>query len=122
MDYSFPNQCARVFVSDARPGAKEHEVGRWLTAGSNTVVYSNPKGELGETLHNVQTSNRQWREDEFLLPPEHTKGRSQIRVRVQFEPRPIPLFPGHPIAKLAWSEYRYWAYSFVMPKVAEPRP
>lgn len=119
MDYSFPNQCARVFVSDAdessgQPG--EHEVGRWYTAGSNTVVYSNPKGELGKTEHHVQTSNRRWREDEFLLPPALTRGKSKIRVRVQFVPRDIPLFPGYPLPRQAWSEYHYWAYSFVMPR------
>jgi len=27
-----------------------------------------------------------------------------------------PLFPGYPIAPLAWSEIRYDAYCYVMPK------
>jgi len=119
MDYSFPNQCAKVFVSDNKPDAPWHEVGTWYTAGSNTVVYSNPKGETGPAEHKVQTSNRRWREDEFLLPRSATAGRSAIRVRVEFAPRNIPLFPGHPLAEQAWSEYQYKAYSYVMPKVAE---
>ncbi|MEP0843927.1 MAG: DUF2961 domain-containing protein [Phycisphaerae bacterium] len=115
-DYAFPNQCAMVSVADDRPGGPWHEVGLWYTAGSNTCVYSDPKGELGATLHNVQTSNRRWRESEFLLPRELTEGRSSIRVRVAFQPRNIPLFPGHPLAEQAWSEYRYWAYCYVMPR------
>lgn len=116
MDYSFPNQCAKVFVADDSPGAPWREVGLWYTAGSNTCVYSDPKGELGATQHNVQTSNRRWREDEFLLPRELTEGRSSIRIKLEFVPKNIPLFPGHPLPKQAWSEYRYWAYSYVMPR------
>ena len=126
MDYSFPNQCARVFVAetgvtDPKPGTRNpepetwHEVGSWYTAGSNTVVYSNPPDELGAAEHNVQTSNRRWREDEFMLPRELTDGRSAIRVKVEFTPRNIPLMPGHPLREQAWSEYRYWAYCYVMP-------
>jgi hypothetical protein len=115
LDYSFPNQRAEVFVagdeaSDWKPA------GIWYLAGSNTCVYSDPKGELGETQHIVVTSNRQFRDDEFLLPVELTKGRSKIRVRVKFTPVNRPLFPGHPMAELAWSEIRYDAYCFVMPR------
>lgn len=118
MDYSFPNQCANVSVSEDKAGAGWHEVGMWYTPGSNTVVYSNPKAETGATEHHVQTSNRRWREDEFLLPRWATQGRSAIRVKVEFVPRNIPLFPGHPLAEQAWSEYQYKAYCYVMPKVA----
>ena len=120
-DYSFPNQCARVFVAENRDGpAAWQEVGHWYTAGSNTVVYSNPKGELGATLHHVQTSNRRWREDEFLLPRALTQGRSAVRIRLEFVPRNIPLFPGHPLPPQAWSEYRYTAYCYRMPVLASP--
>jgi len=117
LDYSFPNQCAKVSVADVRRGAPWHEVGLWYTAGSNTCVYSDPKGELGATLHNVQTSNRRWRDDEFLLPRSLTGGRSLIRVKLEFVPRNIPLFPGHPLTPQAWSEYRYTAYCYVMPRI-----
>lgn len=116
MDYGFPNQCARVFVADDRPDTPWCEVGMWYTAGSNTVVYSNPKAETGAAEHYVQTSNRRWREDEFLLPRSATEGRSVIRVKVEFVPRNIPLFPGHPPAEQAWSEYQYKAYCYVMPQ------
>jgi len=117
MDYGFPNQCARVFVSDDKDGAEWQDVGMWYTAGSNTVVYSNPKAETGATEHHVQTSNRRWREDEFLLPRSATEGRSAIRVKVEFVPRNIPLFPGHPLPEQAWSEYQYKVYCYVMPQV-----
>jgi hypothetical protein len=119
MDYSFPNQCAKVFVSDDKPHSPWREVGTWYTAGSNTAVFSNPKAETGAAEHIVRTSNRRWREDEFLLPRSATQGRSAIRVKVEFTPRSIPLFPGHPVADQAWSEYQYKAYSYVMPRVAE---
>ena len=42
-------------------------------------------------------------------------GRSAIRVRITFTPVKIPLFPGHPLPELAWSELRYDAYCWVMP-------
>ena len=70
----------------------------WYLAGSNTCVFSSPRGELGAALHVVQTSNRRFRDDEFLLPLELTKGRSSIRVRVKFTPVETPLYPGLPAA------------------------
>jgi hypothetical protein len=72
---------------------------------------------LGAVEHNVQTSNRRWRDDEFLLPRKLTEGRSRIRVRVEFVRKDIPLFPGQPLSPQAWSEFRYSAYCYVMPKV-----
>ncbi len=115
-DYSFANQCARVWVSAGPEPQEWREAGIWYAAGSNTVVYSNPKAELGATEHHVQTSNRRWRQDEFLLPLADTRGHSSIWVKLEFMPRPIPLFPGHPLAPQAWSEYRYDVYSFVIPR------
>ncbi len=115
LDYAFPNQRARVLVAAAEPGAKFEEAGIWYLAGSNTCVYSNPREETGKTQHVVQTSNRRWRDDEFLLPRRLTEGRDAIRVRVEFQPLERPLFPGGPSAPSAWSEYRYDAYAFVPP-------
>jgi hypothetical protein len=115
LDYSFPNQRAEVAVADDRSGEWK-AAGIWYLAGSNTCVYSDPKGELGETLHNVQTSNRRFRDDEFLVPRDLTRGRSAIRVRIKFSPVDRPLFPGHPFpVEPAWSELRYKAYSWVLP-------
>ena len=119
LDYSFPNQRAEVFVADVTKDptkAKWKAAGIWYLAGGNTCIYSNPKEELGATQHNVQTSNRRFRDDEFLLPLDLTMGRSAIRVRVKFTPVEIPLFPGNPLPELAWSEIRYDVYCYVMPE------
>jgi hypothetical protein len=121
LDYQFPNQRAEVFVADASKGQEGKALewksaGIWYLAGSNTCIYSNPKEELGATQHNVQTSNRRFRDDEFLVPRELTAGRSAIRVRVKFTPVQRPLFPGHPLPELAWSEIRYTAYCYVLPE------
>jgi hypothetical protein len=136
LDYAFPNQRAEVFVADAsqpphltlspktrgegRVRGEERtpdwqRAGIWYLAGSNTCVYSNPKEELGATEHQIQTSNRRFRDDEFLVPRHLTEGRSAIRIRIRFLPVKRPLFPGHPLPELAWSEIRYSAYCFVMP-------
>jgi len=108
LDYQFPNQRAEVSV-DGKPA------GVWYLAGSNTCVFSSPRGELGATLHVVETSNRRFRDDEFLLPLALTRGRRELRVRVKFTPVEVPIYPGYPIPELAWSELRYTAYSFVRP-------
>ncbi len=123
LDYSFPNQRAEVYIADAtrnpEPAAESDWklVGTWYLAGGNTCVYSNPKDELGATQHVVETSNRRFRDDEFLIPRELTDGRDGIRVRIKYVPVPCPLFPGQPVPELAWSEIRYDAYCFVMPQV-----
>ncbi len=122
LDYAFPNQRAEVFVADDKPGQGEGQwkpAGIWYLAGSNTCVYSNPKDELGATQHIVQTSNRRFRDDEFLVPRDLTAGRSAIRLRIKFTPDKTPLFPGRPLADLAWSEIHYTAYCFVLPRDPE---
>ncbi len=114
LDYAHPNQKAEVFVAD-EGSVDWKSAGIWYLAGSNTCVYSDAKGELGPTLHNVQTSNRRFRDDEFLLPRDLTQGRRTIRVRVKFTAVDRPLFPGHPYpTEPAWSELRYWSYSWVL--------
>jgi len=120
LDYSYPNQRAEVYVADAWGSSRGSSptwkaAGIWYLAGGNTCVYSNPKEELGPTQHLVQSSNRRFRDDEFIIPRDLTRGRSAIRVRITFTPVKIPLFPGHPLPELAWSELRYDAYCWVMP-------
>ena len=116
LDYQFPNQRAEVFVADAGDKTPRwHSAGIWYLAGGNTCVYSNPKGELGATDHRIETSNRRFRDDEFLVPRRLTAGREAIRVKIQFTPVNRPLFPGQPIPEQAWSEMKYSAYCFVMP-------
>ena len=89
----------------------------WYTAGSNTTVfsYASGQGELGPAEHVVETSNRRFRDDEFLIPRALTQGRSALHIRIRCTPVKIPLFPGRGLPELAWSEMRYGAYSFVMP-------
>jgi hypothetical protein len=119
LDYSLPNQRAEVSVLN-RDGKTWDAAGIWYLAGGNTCIYSNPPDELGATQHNVQTSNRRFRDDEFLLSRDLTAGRDKVRVRVKFTPVTIPLFPGHPLNTndLAWSEIHYKAYSYRLPPVA----
>lgn len=119
LDYQFPNQRAEVHVADGGQATTDTDwqpAGIWYLAGGNTCVYSNPRGELGKTQHRIETSNRRFRDDEFLSPLDLTKSRSSIRVRIQFIPVTTPLFPGAPPQELAWSEIRYNAYCFVTPK------
>jgi hypothetical protein len=117
LDYSLPNQRAEVFVADAshgKPGPFK-PAGMWYLAGSTTGLYSNPPGELDPPQNIVQTSNRRFRDDEFLLPLALTRGRSAIRVRIRFTPVHRPLLPGGDAPPSAWSEMAYNAYCFVTP-------
>ncbi|HEV8291310.1 MAG TPA: DUF2961 domain-containing protein, partial [Tepidisphaeraceae bacterium] len=118
LDYSYPNQRAEVSIADASSGkvGEFKSAGVWYLAGSNTCIFSRPKGELDPTEHKVQKSNRRFRDDEFLIGRDLTTGRSAIRVRVQFTPVKTPLLPNRPLANLAWSEMRYSAYCFTMPR------
>jgi hypothetical protein len=116
LDYQYPNQRAEVFVAaSAETSPSWKKAGVWYLAGGNTCIYSNPKDELGATEHHIQTSNRRFRDDEFLVPRNLTEGKSAIRIKIQFTPVRHPLFPGHPVPELAWTEIKYTAYSFVLP-------
>jgi hypothetical protein len=118
LDYAYPNQRAEVFVTDGSESKGDvfwKLAGVWYLAGSSACVYSNPREELGETQHNVIVSNRRFRDDEFLIGRELTKGRNAIRVRVKFTPVNISLYPGYPLTETAWSEIKYVAYSYIMP-------
>ena len=119
LDYAYPNQRAEVFVADDR--RRPRRSGSRPASGiwpAPTPASTPTRGdELGAAQHIVETSNRRFRDDEFLLPRALTQGRSAIRVRVHFTPVTTPLFPGHPLPPLAWSEIRYDAYCFVLPKL-----
>jgi hypothetical protein len=113
LDYQYPNQRAEVSIQSA--AGNWQPAGIWYLAGSNTVVYSSPTEELGAAQHIAETSNRRFRDDDFLIPRNLTEGRSKIRVRIHFTPVNRPLFPGRPQDEQAWSEIRYTAYSFITP-------
>ena len=121
LDYQYPHQRAEVSILN-RDGKTWDHAGIWYLAGGNTCIYSNPPDELGATQHNVQTSNRRFRDDEFLISRNLTQGRDQIRVRVQFTPVEIPYYPGAPVPELAWTEIQYTAYSYRFPATQAPRP
>lgn len=132
LDMKYPNQKARVLVAAADGPPHWQEAGTWYTAGGNPAVFGDPLGlpkdqikgnpELAPPAHIVWPSNRRWREDEFMLPRALTEGRDRIRVRIEFQPVNLPLFPGQPLAEEAWTEYRYRAYCFVMPQGAPDKP
>ena len=42
-----------------------------------------------------------------------TAGPSGVAPPIEF----IPLFPSQPLPHQAWSEFRYWAYCYVMPQI-----
>lgn len=113
LDYSFPNQTAEVYVQ-TRGGWQD--AGVWYLAGSNTCMFSGPRDELGQREYHIQTSNRQFRDDEFLLPARLTKGRSFLRIRIRCIPDQQQLYPGKAFPKPScWSELKYDVYSYVIP-------
>ncbi len=127
LDLAYANQRAKVLVQEEGASGRWRDAGIWYTAGSNSVVFGDPNGipadkrgpvhlELAPAASIIETSNRRWREDEFLIPRALTEGREQIRVRLEFEPVSLPLVPGQPPQDNAWTDFRYWAYSFVLPK------
>ncbi|MEX2335883.1 MAG: DUF2961 domain-containing protein [Fulvivirga sp.] len=121
LDYSFPNQTAEIYIADASEGDPDDDAaweyaGIWYLAGANTALYSDPGGELEKRLHRTKTTNRRFRDDEFLVSSKLSANRSAIRVRVKFVPNAQQLFPDFPFPKeSAWSELRYDVYSYVMP-------
>jgi len=118
-DYAYPNQRANVWVR-AQDAADWQYAGQWYTAGSNTCVHSDPRktGELGAAEHNVITSNRRWREEEFLIPRKLTSGAERMEVKMEFVPDKRELFPGRPFEnESAWSESGYTVYCYKMPTV-----
>jgi hypothetical protein len=108
-----------VYVSSVNAAKKDQwkKIGIWYLAGANTCMFSNPKGELDARVMKAQTSNRQLRDDEFMIPARQTKGQNKIKVRVKFIPDNQKLFPGYAFPKeSAWSELSYQVYSYVVPK------
>lgn len=123
-DYVYPNQSAKVWIRpSSSPGAWRY-VGEWYTAGSNTCVFSRPGGrnfsdaELKPAEHHIITSNRRWREEEFLIPRELTEGKRNITIKIEHVPIERELFPGQKYPEESvWSESRYWIYCYKMPSI-----
>jgi hypothetical protein len=85
------------------------------------VVYSNPPGELDAPTPVLETTLRRWREDEFLIARALTEGRTALHLRITPQPRGLPFLqsPGAPVPPEDWSAFRYWAYSWKYPPVAD---
>jgi hypothetical protein len=127
LDYGFADQRATVSIADASAGGAADgsdasygafvPAGTWFLAGSNQCAYANAATETGVVAPSIETSNRRWRDDEFLVPRALTRGKSRVRVRIDYEAAQpaVPVAPGAPAGPRAWSEYRYTAYSWVMP-------
>ena len=118
-DYQYPNQKASVWVRPANTDSAWNYAGIWYTAGSNTCYFSYPKGrsytaaELSPTAPQIITSNRRWREEEFLIDHTLTEGFSQIEIQIRWIPDEKELLPGRPFpVASAWSEARYWVYCY----------
>lgn len=118
MDYSFPNQKAEVYIGTGSESKPDWQLaGIWYVAGSNTCVYSNPPGELDSRVYNVQTSNRRFRDDEFLIPAKFTQHHTSIRVRLKAIKDETELYPDYRFPReSALSELRYAVYSFIVPE------
>jgi hypothetical protein len=64
----------------------------------------------------VITSNRRWREEEFLIPRRLTRGHKRLAIRIEHVPDDRELYPGHPFPEPnAWSESRYYAFCYRLP-------
>ncbi|MGZ3423606.1 MAG: DUF2961 domain-containing protein, partial [Polyangiales bacterium] len=114
-DQSFPDQRAEVWIASTDADAVFEKAGVWYHAGSNTTLFGATGSEVENGPPQVQTSNRRFREEEFLVPRRLTEGRSAIRVRIVPVGSPKPLKPGDPAAPNVWSEMRYWAYAWKLP-------
>lgn len=129
-DLSSLRDLARQFIVHAKSGDKDAaEYARALDTALEELLRTGydqntsrrwQDAELGPTEHVVIKSNRRFRDDEFLIPRGLSEGRSTIRIRVKFTPVNIPLFPGYRLAEQGWSEIRYTAYSFVIPRFKLP--
>jgi hypothetical protein len=116
LDYSYPDQRAEIEIADDRDGAPFQHAATWYLAGSTRYVLATPATETSLTGNSVQLGPRRWRDDEVLLPARLTAKRSAIRVRIRFTPSNLAVMPGAPPAPQAWSEFRYQAYSYVLPR------
>jgi len=120
-DYQYPNQKASVWVRPADLDADWEYAGIWYTSGSNTCYFSYPTGksyteaELKPSNPKIITGNRRWREEEFIVNRHLTKGLTKMEIQVKWIPVNKELLPGQPFPiENAWSEARYWVYSYTL--------
>jgi hypothetical protein len=117
LDYSLVDQRADVYVADDVAKPTFNLAGTWYLAGSNTCAFATSGTETGGASPTIETSNRRWRDDEFMIPRALTEGLESIRVRIIYHPIPAPLLPGGAPPDSAWSESHYTAYVWQLPPV-----
>ena len=125
LDYSHPDQRAEVYVADADHLDRGYAyAGTWYLAGSTRSLFALPKEETGVAVPAVVESRRRWRDDELLIARKLTQGKTRLRIRVQVAPRPKPLLLGEapPATAGVWSEFRYTAYAWTLPRSASGTP
>ena len=90
--------------------------GVWFLAGSNSCVFADAATETGIATPRIITSNRRFRDDEFMIGPTLTRGRSELRLRFVYESATVATLGADlPVPAQGWSEMRYTAYSIVVP-------
>jgi hypothetical protein len=118
LDYSFPNQKAEIYIAGTgRKNSGWKYAGIWYLAGSNTVMHSDATGELGKRKYDEQTSDRRFRDDEFMIPAALTKNLDKIAIKVKFVEGEKEIYPGKDFPQQsAWSELKYDVYSYIIPE------
>ncbi len=111
LDWTYPNQEANVFIWDET--AQEWRAGGvWYTPGSTVSIH-----DRDDDPETIEVSDRRFKEEELLLSKTLTRGKSELKLKVEFVPINRPLRPGDALAEQAWSEIRYAAYSYIMPYI-----
>ncbi len=127
-DYQFHNQRAEVSIADASKESQKMPI-------SNPPAFGTQPGRIPAFIpirrkNSARRSiNCKRRTADFatmnsLVPVDLTKGRSAIRVRVKFTPVETPIShvtKQEPPVERLWSEIRYDAYCYQMPKFEAPR-
>jgi len=116
LDWTYPNQEANVFIWDET--AQEWQAaGVWYTPGSTVFIHDRDDDDPETLDETIEVSTRRFKEEELLLSKTLTRGKSELKLKVEFVPINRPLRPGDPLEEQAWSEIRYAAYSYVMPYI-----
>ena len=114
LDYGFADQRAEVLgrrTTTARRLRATPGPGTWRAR--TRCVYSNPPASSAPPSPSLETSNRRFRDDEFLIPRALTAGRASRSGCASSRATRAAALPGHrrPTRPTAnWSEIRYDAY------------
>lgn len=104
LDYAIPDQTAEIWVRDASVlDAPFEHAATWGTPGSTQELYANSPTESGVAPPFVRVIDRRWKDDELLLAPRFSAGKSALRVRVV------------PASGTKWTEFHYAAYAWSRP-------